>query len=464
VARAAGQARRERPRLTAPPRKLGGVLLLYRRPISGWFRDALTIEDHIAAFDRHSRFEVSAHNTELGYPRGLEGVRFGAIVLHYSLFGGGAEEYPFPPRFSRYLDQSPDAYKVAFFHDEHVFCGQRFDYLNQHRFDCVFTLLEPKQFEQVYGAHTNVPKLVTHLPGYVGPSALDAAARFQVPDAERPIDVGFRARPLAPYMGEDEKTEIGEGFARRAAATGLALDIEVSAESLLPGDDWYRFLARCKTTLGVESGTSCFDLEDEVHAEYSRLVSERGAENVTVDDLRGGALDRWEDRVYYRTIGPRHFEAAAMRVTQVLFEGHYSGLMEPMRHYISLKKDFSNFDQVVEQIREPEVRRELAENAHRDLIASGEHTYASLIGQFDAVLAEAGLKPESSEADREAAGRALRRNPISLAAQRLRSTLSYHPVLSRLLWRISRPVLSTYRRLRRAWLERGSRGAERPSR
>ena len=98
-----------------------------------------------------------------------------------------------------------------------------------------------------------------------------------------------------------------------------------------------------------------------------------------MDDL--STLARWDGVVDLRTIGPRHFEAAAFRVCQVLFEGRYAGVMEPMRHYIPLRKDFSNFDQVVARCATPSVRRELTENAHRDLIASGDYDYAQFVAR-----------------------------------------------------------------------------------
>jgi len=70
-------------------------------------------------------------------------------------------------------------------------------------------------------------------------------------------------------------------------------------------------------------------------------------------------------------MSPRVFEAAAVRSCQILFEGRYSGILEPMVHYIPLKKDFSNFEEVLRRYRDESIRRELTENAHRDLIASG---------------------------------------------------------------------------------------------
>jgi hypothetical protein len=45
----------------------------------------------------------------------------------------------------------------------------------------------------------------------------------------------------------------------------------------------------------------------------------------------------------------------------VLFEGRYSGVLKPHRHYIPLKKDFSNFDEVVAKIRDVEGLQEMVD-------------------------------------------------------------------------------------------------------
>ena len=83
-----------------------------------------------------------------------------------------------------------------------------------------------------------------------------AADRFARPDAERDIDVGYRGRPLQPYMGSGsiEKVLIGERFEELASATALRVDIDTGEEGRVYGDDWYRFLGRCRAALGVESG------------------------------------------------------------------------------------------------------------------------------------------------------------------------------------------------------------------
>jgi hypothetical protein len=147
----------------------------------------------------------------------------------------------------------------------------------------------------------------------------------------------------------------------------------------------------------VESGVSIFDLEDKVYQGFQRLMAQNP--KISFEEMSEKLIfQEWENRIPYRTISPRHFEAAAFRVCQILYEGDYSGILKPMVHYIPLKKDFSNFEEVIRMFRDTSIRHELTENAFRDLIASGKYTYRALVQEkFDPVLLEAGLKPEITE-------------------------------------------------------------------
>ncbi len=374
---------------------VNAVLLLYHFPSFPGFRNASTVLEHVGSFEHHSRFELRAVNTDHDLPPKLADYDFSAVILHYTLFGGGL--YNLNDEQLEFL-RTTKGYKVAFFQDEYRYNRFRFDFLNEYGIDCVYTCLEPSEFDKVYGRHTRVPTLRTNLPGYVSEEMLAKAERFSIPEADRTVDIGYRGRPLPAYTGRGaaEKVEIGRRFAELARDSGLKLDIHVGEGDRLYGDDWYRFMARCRGMLAVESGVSIYDVDDEVLAEYERVLAEKGS--VELADLT--TAERYEDKVYYRTISPRHFEAAAMRTCQIMFEGRYSGLMEPMVHYIPLKKDFSNIDEVIERFKDPAVRRELTENAHRDLIASGEHGYEALVADLDRTLIEAGLQPQASRADR----------------------------------------------------------------
>jgi hypothetical protein len=381
-----------------------GALLLYFFPTAFWFRDAATILEHAGSFERYSEFEIRALTTDGPFPSEIAKLDFQLVIVHYSIFGSGM--YQISEDHLQWLRTSR-GHKVLFAQDEHRYCGHRFWFCDEAGFDCVYTLLEPAQFDKVYGRYTRVPAIRSNLPGYVGDDMLAKAERFALPDAERSIDVGYRGRPLPAYSGRgaQEKAEIGRRFAELASDSGLELDILVGEGDRLYGDDWYRFMASCRGMLGVESGVSVFDLDDQVIDEHERLLARGGP----AGDEELQTVAPLEDKVYYRTISPRHFEAAAFRVCQILFEGHYSGLMEPMVHYIPLRKDFSNFEQVLDLLRDPEVRREITDNAHRDLIASGRYTYQSFIGGFDEGLREAGLVPGVPPGEAEAIAAAFSR-------------------------------------------------------
>jgi hypothetical protein len=430
-------------------RRLDALLVLYD---SALLDNAATIREHVRAFDQLSRFPVVAINTRFGFPRKLRELDFGAIVLHYSLFHPTG--YRLDGEYRDYL-ASTDAYKVAFFQDEYHYCRQRFAFLNDFAVDCVYSCLEPSEHGRVYSAHTRVKQVVHSLTGYVHDDLVAAARRFAKPDAARRIDVGYRGRSLPLYMGRGarEKSEIAVEFTRRVAGLGLRLDTAAREEDRLYGDAWYQFLGDCRAVLGVEAGVSIFDIDDVVCPRFVEL--QRREPSLTEDEIYDRLeMAQWENNIFYRTISPRHFEAAAFRCVQILFEGRYTGLMEPGRHYLPLRKDFSNLDDVVRMFRDPAVRAELTDAAYQDLIVSGRHSYARFIDDFDRRLIDAGVAVGDSAATQRALG-ALRRQ---LQRGRLERFVAAHYQWyryrafpgRRLLKRLAAPVLVGYRRLRAA--------------
>jgi hypothetical protein len=61
----------------------------------------------------------------------------------------------------------------------------------------------------------------------------------------------------------------------------------------------------------------------------------------------------------------------------VLIEGAYDRVLIPEKHYIELKSDFSNLDEVLDIIAKDEVREEITSRAWQDIVESGKYTYRS---------------------------------------------------------------------------------------
>jgi len=78
-----------------------------------------------------------------------------------------------------------------------------------------------------------------------------------------------------------------------------------------------------------------------------------------------------------------------------------------MVHYIPLKKDFSNFDEVMRLYHNEQFRRWLTDNCYTDLIASGRYSYRGFIDSFDKELLALGFVPRTSQWESRLAARAI---------------------------------------------------------
>ncbi|MGH2650190.1 MAG: hypothetical protein ACRDHK_03135 [Actinomycetota bacterium] len=370
--------------------RVNGILLLYHDPrvIS-----ASMVLDLVHAFSRYSRFRVWAVNTELGFPRSIGPLEFEVVVLHYSVFAW--KPYFLSEEFLGYLDESATGRKVAFFQDEYRFWPERAAFLNRYNVDCVYTCVEPPYYKDTYQRHTKVPRLVTYIPGYVSEEMVRWGREAAKPDRERRVDIGYRGRQAFPYMGKGarEKHDIGVRFLERAAESGLVMDIGTEEHRRIYGKRWITFLADCRAALGVEAGVSIFDIDNVVLPACERILAENP--DISLEELHDWLLASYDGHgVYYRTVSPRVFEAASARTCQILYEGKYSGIIEPMIHYIPLKKDFSNFDEVITRYRDEDLRHHLVENSYRDLISSDAYSYRSFITRFDEELLGLGMDPD----------------------------------------------------------------------
>ena len=371
-------------------KKVNGILIIYHHLLIPY---AAMIMDLARAFQEHSCFKVWLVNTELGFPEVLRDYDFQVIVLHYSLFGW--LPFSLSEEFLEYLDESKGSYKIAFFQDEYRYWPERSELLNRYKVDCVYTCIEPAYYKETYQRYTQVPRLLTYIPGYVSDEVVKLSKEVTKPDGERTLDIGYRGRQSFHYMGRAarEKHEIGTRFLELASGLGLKMDISSEEHKRIYGNKWLAFLANSRATLGVEAGVSIFDIDNTIIPQYQQMVAEQP--DITFEEVYDKLLFRHDGQgIYYRTISPRVFEAAAVHTCQILFEGKYSGIVKPMVHYIPLKKDFSNFDQVIEMYRDKSFRRELTDNAYRDLIASGNYHYKCFIKKLDSILMEMGMNSE----------------------------------------------------------------------
>jgi len=358
----------------------GSVLVLYDDQST----HVRTIEEHLVAFKAYSRHSIF-YMPATGFVQGVDDTSenldfsiFDAVVVHYSIRLSILEHLS--KRIAKIL-AAYDGPKLLFIQDEYDATEIARRWIEQLGIDAVFTTVPMASLDLVYprSRFSHVDFIPT-LTGYVPEDkSIDA---FATPLEERDLLIGYRGRQLPHHYGDlgQEKYNIGVEVRRLAAERGLPVDIEVDDTRRIYGNDWYRFLGSCRATLGTESGSNVFDFDGSLakaSAQYAHLPYQ---------EFKALYLGEHEGKVQMNQISPKIFEAIRLRTALVLFEGDYSGVVKADRHFIPLKKDYSNFDEVVTKLQDVSYLRELTDRAYREVIESEQYSYRSFVAGVDAYL------------------------------------------------------------------------------
>jgi hypothetical protein len=342
---------------------------------------ASTVEQHIRSLTKYSRHALRPVAIMGDLPPLLDLSRFDAVVLHYSLTLCSNESVSelARDRLARFKGM-----KILFIQDEYRHVDRSVRAMREIGIDVLFTCVPTGEIDKVY-PESALPGVLKHnvLTGYVD----EALLAYPVIDpTQRRIDIGYRARKVPAWLGElgQEKWNIGQRVAVDAKSHGLVVDLAYREEERLYGDDWLKFMADCKATLGVESGASVFDFSGRVQA----AVESDLALDPTLDfeTLRSRHFAHLEHRIRLNQISPRCFEAAALRTLMILYEGEYSGRLTPWRHYVPLRKDHGNFAEVVAALRDATLVRDITDRAYREVALAEHNSFRHMVAEFDNVI------------------------------------------------------------------------------
>jgi hypothetical protein len=385
---AKGKARRAYEAVRGGRHRKRRMLLIGVRPRA----TANTIVDHLRSFGRYSRhrFHFVQNQRPLHgdfggrvrtFPEWLDLDRFDVLVIHYSNYF--ASELHFDARARERIRDFPGL-KVLFLQDEYREVDAVVSRIREVGIDVLFTCLPEDEIEKVYPAE-RLPGLtrINTLTGFVPE---DLVAVNMPPISDRPIDVGFRSRKVPYWLGElgREKWEIVTKFAAAAKGSGLVTDLSYEEHDRLYGADWLKFFRACKSMLGTESGASVIDFTGEIQRSVEEYVSARP--EAGFDEVSERFLRPHEGRIHFNQISPRCFEAAALRTAMVLYEGKYSGVLEPWRHFIPLRKDFGNFSDVLRAIRDTAGLQRMVDRTYREIALNAKYSYRTFVERFDTVV------------------------------------------------------------------------------
>ncbi len=388
------------------PRRLEFLLLCDFMPGS-----ASTIIDHVMGLKQFSGHSIHIFNSRGDVSNLLELDRFDGVIIHYSLVA--CMDTYIGPNLRAAICRFKGL-KAAFIQDEYRWINDTMDALRQLGVHILFSVV-PQEIMDDFYPQDRLPNVVreTVLTGYVPGELLGREVpRFE----DRTVDVGYRARKVPDWLGSfgQEKWVIAGRFAADAADYRLRCDMSTREEDRIYGENWIEFLANCKAVLGTESGASICDFTGEIQRNVDRHLARDPA--ASFETLRDLYFKDEDGRVVLAVISPRCFEAAALRTLMILYEGTYSGRLEPWRHYVPLKKDHSNMAEVVEVLRDHARAQEIIDRAYSEVALNPANSFAAMVVQFDRAIDReyrpemAAAKPAYAEGELAAVLKRERRN------------------------------------------------------
>lgn len=373
------------------------ILAIYYNPES-FENTRVTILHHLKSLDYFGpSYEIMYHNVNEVYQAfALRGNKAGspppginrnwdALILHYSFLSLRTIGWPFrelKKDFSWISDMN--CLKVAIPQDEGDYAGILDEWLLELGVTVIFSVhYAPEQ--PLYPIMRKYAAIYSCLPGYIDEKTVLEYQKKIEPIAERKWDIVYRARRLPAWFGKAGRVKyrIAEIVNAGARKKGFCVDISTRSEDTISGSMWLNFLSSGKTVLGTQGGYSTIDWRGEMKAQVRKILNNN-------PDISFSQIDEmmpvgWDDHCLF-TVTPRHFEAIITNTCQILLMGEYKGILIPNVHYIVLKPDWTNIDEVLERIRDVAAIQKMSDQARKDILESGKYSYQAFAQTLEKIL------------------------------------------------------------------------------
>ncbi len=404
--------------------KIGRILVIYhatRYPLRG------CVSDHLYAFERSGEHEVVHLNTAVRspgeIPRDID-----LVVIHTTFLSVRWN----PEQFDRLVDRwdsiaKVEAPVVALPQDEFINTDGLERALEVLGVEHVYSVADSDQWPVIYPRFSSSGFPITRiLTGYLDETTVaraDGIARDRG-DRPRSIDVGYRAWKAEAWLGDHgrQKVEIARRFLA-GVPEDVRSSISLEEADVLLEDEWIRFMLDSRWTIGVEGGASIIDRDGSLRR---RTVSwEDRNPGASYEMVKAACFPDAEGTLNLRALSPRHLEACVTHTGQILIEGDYNGVLEPERHYIPLRADYSNLAEVVERMEDEATRKRMVERARQDIVDSGIYHSRAMVDLIASSAGPAHGRRSSDrgtghdEADRRSWETVRRRQRLEMTARRI---------------------------------------------
>ena len=312
-----------------------------------------------------------------GFPFYLKKIDFELIIFDWLFLGTRMARDNFLKMLKKIsFLKTKKAVKICLPQDEFTSMDILVDFINIFKIKYVFSVSPSTEWDIIYrGVNFNEVIFYQKLTGYLDEGLIN---KWSNKKTIKSIDIGYRTISSV-YWGRFNliKSQIASLFLDKTKSLNMKCDIKVGKENFYSGDKWYDFLSKCRYTLGVEGGSRILDWDGKLFKTVNDLSKNKNSTDITC--YQDVLSNYKEGEINVIAISPRHLEACLTKTVQILVEGKYNGILRPNIHYIELKKDFSNIDNILSTINDESRRIQIADNAFRDIALSGKYTYKNMV-------------------------------------------------------------------------------------
>jgi len=336
----------------------------------------LAVRQHLRVLDDGSD-KVIYHNAFREPPPWLHRLAPDFVVLHPTFLGvRWNEDFDRYRKTYAWLSQLECA-KIALPQDEYDHSAVLEDWLTELRATHVFSCFGSAQRRLLYPKLDGTLPFTETLTGFIDENVAASLAAKLLPPNDRPFDIVYRAAQLPYWFGHHGqlKHRLAAIVNEPAQARGFRTDISTRWGDTIFGSGWLDFVMSGRATIGAESGSSVLDRRGAVQARIRQLLAD--SPELSFEEVDRLMPAGWDSYAFF-AISPRHLEAVVAKTCQILVEGSYSGALVPDRHYIPLRRDFSNLSDVLDRLRDVDACAELTETAYREVFQEGNFALSRL--------------------------------------------------------------------------------------
>lgn len=304
------------------------------------------LNHHVFALQRNfPEHDYLYHDATLPLPDYVAEQDFDAIILDVTFLTArwASPEFLQARKDGYDFVRESAAVKIAFPQDEYDCNILLDDWMCEWNVDVVFSVIA-SGWDVLYPRYHTQGNIRLGYTGYIDESLMNIPTK---PFQKRTIDIGYRAKKLPPYFGRigQAKWTIGRDVARLAQDRKLNVDIELGDRGTLFGEAWINFINNSKFTLGANSGSSLLDPIGDIQRDVRAYLMANP--EATFEAVEAACFPGQEGLYSFTAISPRVLEAALLDSAQILVDGEYSGIIKPGEHYIAIREDASNFQDVL---------------------------------------------------------------------------------------------------------------------